>query len=96
MACSHLDQITLKLPDETAKAKAVCEDCARIGGQWVHLRMCRTCGHVGCCDSSPNRHARAHWEGTGHAVMISFEPHERWSWCFVDDEAVDKRGQLGG
>lgn len=62
-----------------------CEDCLRIGGQWVHLRSCLGCGHVGCCDSSPNRHATAHFAESGHPVVRSAEPGEGWRWCFVDE-----------
>jgi len=62
-----------------------CGDCLKIGGQWVNLRMCLTCGHVGCCDSSPNRHARRHWEVSGHPIIQSVEPGEAWAWCFVDE-----------
>jgi hypothetical protein len=62
-----------------------CEDCLRIGSPWVHLRLCLTCGHVGCCDSSPNRHARAHAGLVGHPIVQSFEPGEDWRWCFVDE-----------
>lgn len=63
-----------------------CEDCLRSGGRWVHLRLCMTCGHVGCCDSSPNRHATAHWrENPDHRVIRSFEPGEDWWWCFEDE-----------
>jgi hypothetical protein len=58
-----------------------CEDCLRIGSSWVHLRLCLTCGHVGCCDSSPRRHARAQ----AHPIVRSFEPGESWRWCFVDE-----------
>jgi len=79
--CSHLDQIQ----DVAADADGVCPDCVAIGGRWVHLRMCRTCGHVGCCDDSPNRHATAHYHATGHPVIRSLEPGERWSWCYVDE-----------
>jgi hypothetical protein len=61
-----------------------CEDCLRIGASWVHLRLCLTCGHVGCCDSSPNRHASAHQRLTGHPIVRSFEPGEDWAWCYVD------------
>ena len=61
-----------------------CEDCLRIGGEWVHLRLCLACGHVGCCDQSPNRHATAHYRSSGHPMIRSFEPDEDWMWCFVD------------
>jgi uncharacterized UBP type Zn finger protein len=61
-----------------------CEECLKTGLRWVHLRLCLTCGHVGCCDSSPGRHATRHFHQTGHPVMASFEPGERWAWCYVD------------
>ena len=92
MRCTHRDQIKLDLPTEEQKVGAVCEECAKIGGTWVHLRMCMTCGKVGCCDSSPHRHARAHAEETGeaegHPIITSFEPGERWRFCFIDDKLV--------
>lgn len=79
--CTHLDRI-----DDSAQPSADgCEDCLRDGGRWVHLRMCRTCGHVGCCNDSPAKHATAHFHETGHPLMSSFEPGERWWWCFVDE-----------
>ncbi len=62
-----------------------CEDCLKIGGRWVHLRLCLTCGHVGCCDSSPNRHASAHFQASRHPIVQSFEPGEDWRWCYVDE-----------
>jgi uncharacterized UBP type Zn finger protein len=62
-----------------------CEECLKIGARWVHLRICMTCGKVGCCDNSPNRHATAHFHGTGHPVVRSFEPGEEWAWCYVDE-----------
>jgi uncharacterized UBP type Zn finger protein len=62
-----------------------CEDCLRDGGVWLHLRICLECGHVGCCDDSPNRHATAHYHGTGHPLIRSLEPGEEWSWCYVDE-----------
>jgi uncharacterized UBP type Zn finger protein len=65
-----------------------CEDCLRIGSQWVHLRLCLTCGHVGCCDSSPNRHARRHFHSSSHPIIQSFEPGEDWRWCYVDETYV--------
>jgi uncharacterized UBP type Zn finger protein len=65
-----------------------CEECLAIGSPWVHLRICLTCGHVGCCDSSPNRHARKHFHQTAHPIIQSFEPGEDWRWCFVDETEV--------
>ncbi len=62
-----------------------CEDCLRTGDRWIHLRLCMTCGHVGCCDSSPNKHARAHFHDAGHPLVRSFEPGEDWWWCYVDE-----------
>ena len=87
-SCSHLDQIADVEPD----ANGVCPDCVAIGARWVHLRMCRSCGHVGCCDDSPNRHATAHFNATGHPVIRSQEPGEHWSWCFVDEVAFRLEG----
>jgi len=81
-SCSHRDSVEfLQLPAEIAG----CEDCLKIGGWWVHLRMCQACGHIGCCDSSPNRHATAHYRGTGHPIIRSAQPGEDWSWCYVDE-----------
>ena len=65
-----------------------CEDCLRMGTAWVHLRLCLTCGHVGCCDSSPMRHARAHAATDGHPIVRSFEHGEDWRWCFVHEAMV--------
>jgi len=62
-----------------------CEECLKMGARWVHLRTCLQCGHVGCCDSSPNRHATRHFHETQHPLMASLEPGERWGWCFVDE-----------
>jgi ubiquitin-hydrolase Zn-finger-containing protein len=82
--CTHIDQISmLDLPAEIAG----CEDCLAIGASWVHLRMCQSCGHIACCDSSPNRHASAHARESGHAIARSAEPGEEWSWCYVDEVA---------
>lgn len=61
-----------------------CHECLQIGGTWVHLRMCLQCGHVGCCDQSPNKHATAHFNETGHQSVQSVEPGEDWRWCYVD------------
>ncbi|OWY60849.1 hypothetical protein B7486_66960 [cyanobacterium TDX16] len=65
-----------------------CEDCLATGGRWVHLRRCVHCGHVGCCDSSPNTHATKHFRSSGHPVVQSFEPGEDWRWCYVHEVAV--------
>jgi uncharacterized UBP type Zn finger protein len=82
--CTHLDQITVpNLPTDIAG----CEDCLAIGARWVHLRMCQSCGHIGCCDSSPNRHATKHAGASGHPIVRSAEPGEDWSWCYVDEVA---------
>ena len=66
-----------------------CEDCLKIGGWWVHLRQCMACGHVGCCDESPNRHATAHFRSSGHPVIRTIEPDESWLWCFPDSLGVE-------
>jgi uncharacterized UBP type Zn finger protein len=82
-ACSHTEMIH----DVTPGTKG-CEECLQTGSRWVHLRMCRTCGHVGCCDSSPNRHATAHFRQSTHPIVRSIEPGEDWSWCYVDNTEV--------
>ena len=85
VACTHLDQVRVPRPSEVAG----CEQCLKTGSRWNHLRVCRTCGQVGCCDSSPNRHASAHAAESGHPIMSSLEPGEDWSWCFVDEVAFE-------
>jgi hypothetical protein len=79
--CSHLDTIA----DVQPSTMEGCEDCLREGSGWVHLRECLECGHVGCCDNSPRRHATAHWHATQHPIIRSFEPGEKWGWCYADD-----------
>lgn len=83
MSCSHLDQILVTTPNAEG-----CEECLKTGGWWVHLRYCLTCGHVGCCDSSPGKHATRHFQETGHPIIQSLEPGETWRWCFVDQELM--------
>ena len=78
--CTHLNQIKV-----THTNKRYCEDCVKTGDSWVHLRMCLTCGHVGCCDSSPNRHATRHYMAINHPLIRSIEPGESWMWCYVDN-----------
>ena len=82
--CSHVDDLK-PVPPRTPQG---CEECLKAGGRWVHLRLCLTCGHVGCCDSSPGRHATRHFHQTDHPVMASYEPGERWAWCYVDQAEV--------
>jgi uncharacterized UBP type Zn finger protein len=84
-ACSHLGEVAVR---ELQAEVAGCEDCLRSGGRWLHLRICLTCGHVGCCDDSPNRHATAHNHATSHPLIRSLEPGEEWSWCYVDEVAL--------
>jgi uncharacterized UBP type Zn finger protein len=85
--CSHLDQILIEPP--AAEAVEGCEDCLRTGDSWVHLRVCMTCGHIGCCDSSPNRHATKHVASSGHPIVRSVEPGEEWCWCYEDNVAFE-------
>jgi hypothetical protein len=79
-SCQHVKGANEKVKPRTKG----CEECEKMGSSWVHLRKCLTCGHVGCCDSSANRHATKHFQGTAHAIMQSFEPGESWKWCYVD------------
>ena len=82
--CAHLDQITVL---ELMESIDGCEECLQMGARGVHLRMCQSCVQIGCCDSSPNRHASKHAAATGHAIARSAEPGEEWSWCYVDEVA---------
>jgi hypothetical protein len=79
--CGHLNYMQAVLPSSPG-----CEDCLRAGRRdWIHLRLCMTCGHVGCCDSSPGRHASKHFRASGHPIVRSFERGEDWFWCYVDE-----------
>jgi uncharacterized UBP type Zn finger protein len=84
MTCEHM----LDIKPAPARTRG-CEECLKTGSRWVQLRLCLSCGHVGCCDSSPGRHATHHFHATGHPVMASFEPGERWAWCYVDEATLD-------
>ena len=77
--CTHLDQIREVTPSANG-----CEDCLKTGDTWVHLRECLICGHVGCCDSSKNKHATKHFHATNHPIIQSFQPGENWRWCYID------------
>ena len=88
--CTHLETIQVtELPEPLLG----CEECLKIGGRWLHLRMCLLCGKVGCCDNSPNRHATAHFHETEHPLIRSAEPGEDWSYCYVDDLAFVLSGE---
>jgi uncharacterized UBP type Zn finger protein len=82
--CTHKNQIRRVKPSANG-----CEECLKTGDEWVHLRLCLSCGHVGCCDSSKNRHATKHFQATGHPIMQSMQSGEDWRWCFVDQVFVE-------
>jgi uncharacterized UBP type Zn finger protein len=82
--CEHIKQVSDREP-----LRHVCEDCVKTGDSWVHLRICLSCGHVGCCDSSKNKHATKHFHATNHPVIRSIEPGESWGWCYVDETEYD-------
>jgi uncharacterized UBP type Zn finger protein len=82
-ACSHLSQIRDVKPNTEG-----CEECLETGERWVQLRMCLSCGHVGCCDSSKGKHATRHFHSTRHAIMRTIEPGDAWRWCYVDNMMV--------
>ena len=82
--CSHLDSVKTDAGNTDG-----CEECLARGDEWVHLRLCRSCGHVGCCDDSKNKHATRHFRQTQHPIISSLEPGEVWSWCYVDEVALE-------
>jgi uncharacterized UBP type Zn finger protein len=79
MLCEH----AIDLEPVSPRSRG-CEECLKLGMGWVHLRLCLTCGHVGCCDDSPGKHATKHFHKVRHPIMASFEPGERWAWCYID------------
>lgn len=79
--CKHLGEVQ----DVTPRTPEGCEECLQSGGQWVHLRLCLECGHVGCCDNSAGKHATKHFHRTSHPIIRSYEPGESWGWCYVDE-----------
>lgn len=83
-ACPHVDEAHDLQPKERA-----CEECVKMGDRWVHLRICLICGHVGCCDSSKNKHATKHFHQTTHPIIRSIEPGEDWGWCYDDELMLD-------
>lgn len=84
-ACAHVPETTIRSVQRPA---AGCEECLKAGSSWVHLRECLTCGHVGCCDSSPGRHATGHFQATRHPIIASAEPGDTWAWCYVDERLL--------
>ncbi len=83
--CDHTDEVKIR---EVSRPGVGCEDCLKIGGRWVHLRECLTCGHIACCDSSPNRHATKHFKSSAHPIVTSLEQGETWVWCYADELAL--------
>ena len=82
--CSHMDQVKRVTPHTKG-----CEECMKTHDRWVHLRLCMTCGKVGCCDSSKNKHATKHFHSTKHPIVKSFEPGEDWAYCYIDDVMLE-------
>lgn len=93
--CTHLKSAEKRTEPVQPSARG-CEECLASGDTWVHLRLCLTCGHVGCCDSSPNKHATEHFHQTQHPVIRSFEPRENWAWCYVDEVMLASIPMLSG
>jgi hypothetical protein len=91
MTCEHLSEV-----QEITPSTDGCEDCIKLEEWWIHLRLCMICGHVGCCDESPNKHASKHARHAEHPIMTSFEPGEDWGWCFVDDMEVEDDWRVNG
>lgn len=91
LQCVHLDQVR----DVEPRNPNGCEECLKAGTQWVHLRLCLTCGHVGCCDDSLGRHATKHFLQSRHPVIRSFEPGEDWGWCYVDEVMLQPAPRAG-
>ncbi|HVY56226.1 MAG TPA: UBP-type zinc finger domain-containing protein [Xanthobacteraceae bacterium] len=85
--CAHVSEVRLDAVERPVRG---CEECLKLGSRWVALRTCLTCGHVGCCDSSPHRHATAHFRETGHPIMTSAEPGQSWVWCYVDEKYISR------
>ena len=87
--CPHIGHIKVVQPSALG-----CEECLKIGSEWLHLRLCRTCGHVGCCDQSPHQHATKHFHATHHPVIEGYDPPEGWAWCYVDEQFFELPADL--
>ena len=83
-SCSHIKEVNQNIKGNTKG----CEECEKIGSSWVHLRKCLSCGHIGCCDSSINKHATKHHKSTSHPIIQSYEPEESWKWCYIDAQYI--------
>ena len=83
--CMHISKVNTRIRGNTVG----CEECEKMGSEWVHLRLCLTCGHVGCCDDSINKHGTKHFKKTNHPVIKSYEAGENWKWCFVDEVMME-------
>jgi thioredoxin reductase (NADPH) len=94
-ACSHLEKAAKRTAPAIPSGHG-CKECLETGGDWVHLRLCLTCGHVGCCDNSPSHHATKHFHKTHHAVIRSFEPGELWAYCYTDETFIEALPPLDG
>jgi len=88
MKCTHLGTIRNVTPSADG-----CEECLKMGDTWIHLRICRECGHVGCCDSSKNKHATKHYHSTAHPIMETYDPPDGWGWCYIDEVMLDLKSQ---
>lgn len=86
--CEHVRE---EMPRHVERPTPGCKECLEMGSRWVHLRICLTCGHVGCCDSSPNRHATKHFHATHHPIVTSGEPGETWAYCYEDEALLSRR-----
>jgi len=83
--CKHVSE---SIRRQVTRPVDGCEECLKTGGRWLHLRECLSCGHIGCCDSSPGKHATAHFHATSHPIMTSAEPGESWTWCYLDERML--------
>jgi hypothetical protein len=94
--CAHLKKLESRQRKPVKPSGHGCKECLQSGDSWHELRLCMSCGHVGCCDSSPNKHATAHFHETKHPVIRAFEPDAPWAWCFVDEITADELPALPG
>ncbi|HEY6912869.1 MAG TPA: UBP-type zinc finger domain-containing protein [Myxococcales bacterium] len=94
--CAHLKKVDSKQRQPVKPSGHGCKECLESGSEWMQLRLCMSCGHVGCCDSSPNKHATAHFHETKHPVIRGFEPGAAWAWCYLDEATAEAIPVLPG